>query len=74
MDFLGGPGDGLIGVDVGGPGVGNAFGEGPGGGSDLDWFVGFAGGGSGGFEVDGGECGLVDHLWMSCLFVGIESM
>ncbi len=62
VDFLCGPLDGLIRVEIGDEGVVVA-GEGrPGGEADLDGLVGHAGGGASGFEVDGGEEAFVDEL------------
>lgn len=66
VDFLGGPKNRLVGLEVGDEEVGYSGVEGPSGKTNLDGVIGIALGGTGRFEIDGGEACLADggHCWL----------
>ena len=61
VDLLRGPVDGLVGVEVGDENVVVGRRRGPAGDADLDGCIVLSAGGSGGFEIDGGEDGVSDE-------------
>lgn len=61
VDLASGPLNRLIGKEVGPVCIAVALSDTPSGEADLDWAIGLATGSTSGFEVDGGETGLVDE-------------